>query len=386
MAQRRLPRGIFEFIDRGSEDDLAVAANRDAFRRLKFRPKVLVGVAGRSTEAMVLGKSRALPVAIAPTGAAGLVWYNGELELAKAAADVGVPFILATRSMTSMEDIAREVGGALWFQLYPWNERSLSYELVARAEAAGVEALLVTVDVPVSPNREYNKRNGFSLPFSPTSRSIADILLHPRWFFDVLVRYLMTTGMPRYENQPGEHRKRITRGEMGGPLRGDTITWEDLREIRKAWPRKLLVKGILRGDDAVRAAECGADGIVVSNHGGRCLDSAVSPIDVLPEIVEQVGGRVEVLLDSGVRRGSDVAKAIALGASAVLVGRPTLFGTAIGGQEGAAHVLRVLRNELMTVLGQLGCPTVSGLTDDFLALAGAPSAPSVYQEEKLKVV
>lgn len=386
LAQKRLPKGIFEFIDRGAEDEVALDEIRSAFRRLKFRPKVLTGVADRSTEAAVLGKNQAMPIAIAPTGAAGLVWYDGELELAKAATETGVPFILATRSMRSIEDIARLAGGTLWFQLYPWNERTLSYELVARAEAAGFEALVVTVDVPVSPNREYNQRNGFSLPFNPTPRALGDILLHQRWFLGVLVRYLMTTGMPRYENQPDKHRNRITSGASGAVLRGDSITWDDLRGIRKAWPRKLLVKGILRGDDALRAVECGADGVVVSSHGGRCLDSAVAPIDVLPEIIESVGRRAEVLLDSGIRRGSDVVKALALGASAVLVGRSTLFGTAVGGRRGAARVLRILQQEMLTTMGQLGCPTVSGLTADLLASNHPPSADQVYPDEKLKAV
>ena len=359
-ARGRLPRGIFEFIDRGTEDDEAVAHNREAFRRVKLRTNVLVDVSARSAETRLFNRTQAMPLAIAPTGAAGLVWCEGELELARAAAAAKIPFTLATRSMTSIEDIAAKAGGILWFQLYVWAERALSYQLVERARAAGFEALVVTVDVPVAPNREYNQRNGFSLPFNPTGRALLDILAHPHWLVNVMGRYLVTTGMPRYENQPGEHKERITQG--GKPLtalRGDNITWEDIRELRRRWPRTLMVKGILRAEDARRAVELGADAVIVSNHGGRCLDSAVAPIDVLPEIADAVGERATVLLDSGVRRGSDIVKALALGASAVLSGRPCLFGTALAGEAGARKVLDILRHELLTAMAMVGCPTVS---------------------------
>lgn len=360
QARRRLPRGIYEFIARGAEDDEAIRNNREAFRRLKLRTNVLVDVSGRSTETVLFGRTQSMPLAIAPTGAAGLVWCHGELELARAAAAARVPFTLATRSLTSIEDIAAKAGGMLWFQLYLWADRALSFQLVERAKAAGFEALLVTVDVPVDPNREFNRRNGFALPFKPAGRALCDILAHPHWLLNVMGRYLATTGMPRYENQ-GD-RERITQGgKPRGSMCQDNLTWDDIRELRHRWPRTLMVKGILSAEDARRAVACGADAVVVSNHGGRCLDAAVAPIDVLPDIVDAVGHRATVLVDSGVRRGTDIVKALALGASAVLSGRPTLYGLSLAGQAGARKVLSIFHDEMLTAMGQVGCPTIGEL-------------------------
>ncbi|WP_246522654.1 alpha-hydroxy acid oxidase [Neoroseomonas terrae] len=382
FARRRLPRGIFEFIDRGAEDDVASAENREAFRRIKLTTRGLTDVSKRSAATTLLGSPVSMPVAIAPTGAAGLVWVRGELELARAAAAAGVPFTLATRSMTSIEEIAEKAGGTNWFQLYVWADRSMSWALVDRAAAAGFQALFVTVDVPVTPNREYNKRNGFSLPFDPGPRAMLDLALHPRWLLGVMAKYLITTGMPRYENQPGETKLTITQGgrENLPSARNDNLTWDDIRELRRRWPRALVVKGILRREDALRAIECGADGVVVSNHGGRCLDAAVAPIDALPAIAEAVGGRATVLMDGGVRRGSDVVKALALGASGVLMGRPGLFGTALAGEAGARHVLDLLQRELLTVLAQIGCPTIPEIGPDIIHGLARAAALQVVRE------
>lgn len=365
QARGRLPRGIYEFIARGAEDDEAIKNNREAFRRLKLQTNVLVDVSPRSTETVLFGRTQAMPLAIAPTGAAGLVWCQGELELARAAAAAKIPFTLATRAMTSIEDIAEKAGGMLWFQLYLWADRTLSFQMVERAKTAGFEALLVTVDVPVDPNREFNRRNGFALPFKPAGRALYDILAHPHWLLNVMGRYMMTTGMPRYEHQ-GD-RARITQG--GGPRASmcqDNVTWEDIRELRRRWPRILMVKGILSAEDARRAVGCGADAVVVSNHGGRCLDAAVAPMDVLPDIVDAVGHRATVLVDSGVRRGSDIVKALALGASAVLSGRPTLYGLSLAGQTGARKVLSIFHDEMLTAMGQVGRPTTGELAPDIV--------------------
>jgi isopentenyl diphosphate isomerase/L-lactate dehydrogenase-like FMN-dependent dehydrogenase len=368
-AKRRLPKGVFEFVDRGSEDEVGLRNNRAGFDRIKLVPRSLVDVSGRSTQTTLFGKPMGMPLAIAPTGAAGLCWYHGELELAKAAAAAKVPFTLATGAMTSMEQIAREAGGRLWMQLYLWNDRKLSYGLVERAERAGFEALILTVDTIVSPNREYNARNGFNLPFHPSARAVVDMLTHPRWLAGVLTRYVTTTGMPRYENLPEQFRSKITADPSQKEItRQDTMTWEDVRKLRDLWPRVLMVKGIMRADEAVRAVEYGADAVIVSNHGGRNMDSAIASIDALPSIVEAVGDRATVILDSGIRRGSDIAKALALGAKAVLVGRATLYGTAVAGEAGALHALTMLRGELDKTMAYTACNTVDELGPDILHL------------------
>jgi L-lactate dehydrogenase (cytochrome)/(S)-mandelate dehydrogenase len=310
---------------------------------------------------------------IAPTGTAGLMWYEGEIALARAAAEAGIPFTLATGSMTAMERVAEEAGGTLWFQLYMWPDRSLSHKLVERARAAGYEALVVTVDGVVPGNREYNLRSGFTIPFTFTRGNIVDVLLHPRWFCSVLIRYLLTTGMPRYQNYPTDIRYRITAGPMGrSSMRNDSLNWDDLRALRKIWPHRLLVKGMLHPQDAATAADCGADGVIVSNHGGRNLDTAISPIEALPEIVDAVGKRVTVLVDSGFRRGTDVAKALAMGAQAVMIGRSTLYGVAAGGEEGARRAIALFRGEIDRVIALLGCNGVSELSTEHLH---APDLP-----------
>jgi isopentenyl diphosphate isomerase/L-lactate dehydrogenase-like FMN-dependent dehydrogenase len=369
-ARRRLPRGVFEFFDRGNGDEVALAHNRDAFERFKFAPRVLVDTSRRSLAVTLFGRRQALPLVVAPTGSAGLAWYEGEIALARAAAAAGIPFTLATGSMTAMERVAAEAGGTLWFQLYMWPDRSLSYRLVERARAAGFEALVVTVDTPVPPGREYNLRNGMTVPFRFTRRNVADLLFHPRWLATVLGRYLVTSGMPRYENYPTELKRRITAAPMGRSMMvTDSLAWEDLRRLRERWPRTLIVKGILRADDALRAAECGADGIVVSNHGGRAVDSTPAPIEVLPEVVDAVGERLVVLVDSGFRRGADVVKALALGAKAVMIGRAPLYGTAVAGQAGAARAIEIFRDEMDRLLALIGCPDVASLGRDFLVAA-----------------
>ena len=376
-ARRALPRGIFEYIDRGAEDEIALRRNRAAFERIELRPRMAVDVSGRTAAADFMGQRHAMPLAVAPTGAAGLVWHEGELAIAKAAAAADVPFTLATGSMTSMEKVAKQAGGRLWFQLYMWTDRSLSHRLVDRARTAGFEGLMVTVDTPVLANREYNARNGFALPFNPSTRGVADMLLHPGWLATVLFRYLATTGMPTYENFPEEHRRKITKGGAASPLmRNDTMTWDDVRVLRDRWPGTFMVKGLQRPDDAVRAAQCGADAVVVSNHGGRNLDGSAAPIDLLPEIIAAVAGRTKVIVDSGIRRGSDIVKALALGAHGVLAGRAPLYGAAIAGEAGARLALDLLHRELELTLGMIGCPTVAGLDDGFIrrpeySLAGA---------------
>ena len=368
-AKRRLPKGVFDFVDRATEDHLAVANNRSAFERIKLRHRALVDVSGRSVATTLFGKPASLPMAIAPTGAAGLCWHEGELELAKAAAKAKIPLTLSTASMTSMEKIAQHggpgVGGRLWFQLYVWKQRELSHQLIERANRNGFEALIVTVDSPVSANREYNTHNGFGLPFNPTVRFTFDMMRHPAWVTGVLMKYFTSIGFPRHENYPEDYRKSVLSG-VGArdAMRADSLDWNDIAKFRDMWPGILMLKGVNRPDDAVKALSYGIDGIVVSNHGGRNMDSAAATLDVLPDIAEAVGDRMTLILDSGVRRGSDIVKALALGAKAVLTGRATLYGTAVGGEAGALKAISMLKNEADKTMAYTGCRTVDEITTD----------------------
>jgi (S)-mandelate dehydrogenase len=372
MAKRRLPKWLFEFVDRGTEEEVALRNNREAFERIQFSPRMLVDVSGRKLDTTIYGKEHKMPIGIAPTGAAGMMWYKGELALARAARDAGVPFSLATGSITSMEEIAGEVGGTLWMQLYMWADRKLSHQLVKRASAAGFEALLVTVDGAVAGNREYNKRNGFSVPFKYNRKNTLDVLTHPRWMFGVLGRYIANGGMPQRVNFPDELKGKITTAYGGTKeTRSDSLSWDDLKALRDIWPGKLLVKGLLHPDDASKSVELGADGIIISNHGGRNCDAAPAPIEVLPEIVKAVGDRTTIVFDSGVRRGSDVVKALALGAKMVLIGRSTLYGTAAAGYDGATRALDIYRGEISRGMANVSCNRVSEIGPQHVILPQA---------------
>jgi len=370
LALKRVPKGLFEFVDRGTEDEVSLRNNRAVFDRIRFRPRTMVDVSKRNPATTIFGVEHKMPLVIAPTGTAGLMWFEGELALARAAKAAGIPFTLATASMTALERVADEAGGELWFQLYLWPDRRMSHELVERAKAAGYKALVVTVDGASAGNREYNLHNGFTIPFTYSPRAVFDILRHPRWLATTMLRYLLTTGMPVYRNYPAEARAKLTAGPMGRTsLRTDSLNWGDLDALRKIWPHKLIVKGMLDPVDAVTAVDHGADGIDVSNHGGRNLDGIISPIEVLPEIVDRIGRRATIFVDSGFRRGSDLVKAIALGADAVMVGRSTLYGVAAGGFDGAARALEIYYEEIRRVMALLGCSTLAELGPQYLKIA-----------------
>ena len=368
-ARRRLPHGLFEFMDRGNDDDVAMHHNRAALESVKLVPRVLVDVSTRGQEITLLGKKQKMPIIVAPTGSAGLAWHEGEIALARAAATHGIPFTMASGSMTKLERVAAEAGGTLWMQFYMWPDRSLSHQLIARARDAGFEALVFTVDTPVAPGREYNLRNGFTIPFRFTRRNVTDVLMHPRWLIGTLGRYLVTTGMPRYENFPPSTQTRITALPMGrSTALNNTLTWNDVRELRKLWPGKLIVKGVQHPRDAALAADHGADAIVLSNHGGRVLDASGATIYALPRVVEAVKKRITVIVDSGFRRGSDVVKALALGADAVMVGRAPLHGTAAAGEAGALRALQIYRDEIDRVLALIGCTSVAELSPEYVEM------------------
>lgn len=377
-ARRRLPRGLYEFVLRGTEDDCALTRNSTDFEQLAMRPRVLADVSARSTQHSFFGATSAMPVAVAPTGAAGLLWFDGEIEVARAARHAGIPFTLSTASIISMERVANEAGGRLWFQLYMLPELRMSLQLVERARSAGYEALIVTVDVPATPNREFNQRNGFSLPLRVTTRNAMDVALHPKWLFRVFLPYLLRSGIPMLENYPDELRARLTaRPDVKAGLpKADRVTWADLKELRRHWTGPLMVKGILRAEDAAMAVDCGADAVIVSNHGGRAFDGSISALMALPPILEKVGARASVFLDGGIERGVQIAKAMSLGADGVFVGRAPLWGVSAAGAKGAARALGILNDELERALAFLGCASVSELDRSLLAFPGLCNHPT----------
>ncbi|MCZ7450883.1 alpha-hydroxy acid oxidase [Agrobacterium rhizogenes] len=368
IAKRRLPKGIFEYIDRGTEDEHALTSNRIGFDRVKIMPSVLKGdTAPRSTSVTLFGVNYVSPIVVTPTAFAGLVRYRGEIELAQAAAKFGIPYCAATEAISSVEEIADASTAPVWFQLYLWDKEELSYELLDRAWSKGARTLVLTVDTAVMPKREFNHRNGFDIPFRFSTKNVLDVALHPGWALGVLGRYFATTGLPNFANYPPQYRKNLLK-RGGGPSLNlmPHLNWNHVRRVREHWKGNLVVKGILRTEDALTAKDIGAEGIVVSNHGGRMLDSAISPIEVLREIADSVGNDVTVLADSSVQRGSDVFKLIASGAHAVLVGRSMLYGTAAAGSEGAMQMMRILTDEIGLTMDLSGCQTLSDIEEKML--------------------
>lgn len=359
QAKKNLPRGIFEFIDGGAEDGIAVENNRDAFRSLKIKNRVLVDVSKRSTESEIFGKKIAMPYGISPTGGAGISWYEGEIGLAKAAAKMGVPCTLATNALIPMEDICEQAGGNLWFQLYMWADKEMSMKFLDRVKNAGIDTLIVTVDGPVGPNREYNLKNGFSNPLVYSPKMIAQLLARPGWCLRVLAQQYLKRGAFQKENYPEELNRKLTDKEPSYDIiKSDSQNWEDVRRIRDMWKGPLLIKGLQSAEDAVIAANEGLEGVVLSNHGGRYVDSAPAPLQVVAETKAAVGDRIKVIMDSGVRRGSDIVKAVACGADMVMSGRSTLWGTAAAGPAGAYRALDIFHSEMDRIMAQLGLNTV----------------------------
>lgn len=365
VAERCLPRFVLEYLEGGAEDEVTLRRNRSIFERIAFLPRTLVGVGQRDLSTELFGTRLALPLVIAPTGLNGILRHGADVALAKAAAAAGIPFALGTLATARIEDVVAQAGGCVWFQIYNMREREFWKRLVRRANQAGCQALVITSDVPVFGNREWDARN-YLAPARLSLRSKLEVLAHARWLLNVMILH----GQPRFENLTEILPKGDTRAVKGAKYVAaqldPTLNWDDVRMLRDLWPRALLVKGIMTTEDARRALELGADGIVLSNHGGRQLDGAVSPMEILPEVVAAVGDRLTVLIDSGFRRGADVAKALALGAKAVMIGRVTLYGVAAGGEAGATHALGILRTELDRVLALLGCTSVRDLGPHFV--------------------
>jgi len=372
LARRRLPRAVFDLFDGGAEDECTLRANRAAFERHRLMPRVLVDVARVDPATQLLGAPSALPIAVAPTGAVGFGRPGGDLMIARAAAHFGIPYSLSTSATAAIETIAEQAGGRLWFQAYIVKDRSFTFRLIERARAAGYEGVMITVDLPVGGKREKDFRNDLSIPFRYTPRNLVDFASRPRWALRMLRH-----GMPVMENLRGlapaaASAKAIV--STAGRNYDPSFDWDGLQSVRDAWPGKLIVKGIVRPDDAERAVRLGVDAIVVSNHGGRQLDGGVATLDALPGVLRAVAGRASVLVDGGVRRGVDVVRALALGAEGVLVGRATLYGACAGGQAGALRALEILRDEFVRTMQLCGARSVAEIDAGLLALAAEPIA------------
>lgn len=356
-AKRLLPRGVFDYIDGAADDEITMRANEAAFASAELRPRILRDVGAVDTSTTILGAPSSLPLALAPTGFTRMMHPEGELAVARAAATAGIPYTLSTMGTTSLEAVAATPLRARWFQLYVWRDRALTMELVTRAQEAGYGALMITVDTAVPGMRERDARNGFTIPPALSPRALLEIAARPRWWAgfirsDPITFANVSTG--RGENPSGVM-------EYVAKQFDPSVTWDDIAEIRTQWTGPLLIKGVLRPDDAVRAADVGVDGIVISNHGGRQLDRTPATVKVLPEIRDAVGDRLHLLLDGGVRRGSDIAVAVALGADACLIGRPYLYGLAAAGEAGVLHITAILAQQFRRSLQLLGMTSVKDL-------------------------
>ncbi|MFM1886766.1 MAG: hypothetical protein RL026_1923 [Pseudomonadota bacterium] len=352
VAERRVPRAIFQYADHGAFDEITLRRNRSDFDALKLRQRVMIDVRAQSMRRTILGREAAMPLVLAPCGLTGLMHRDGEILAARAAERFGVPLCLSTVSVCSIEDVRGATTAPFWFQLYVMKDRGYTNALVDRAEAAGCEVLVMTVDIPVSGVRRRDAKNGLAVPPRVTLANVLDMARKPAWVAGVLMGKRKTFGnlasaMP---NTGVATLSQWIQSQFDA-----SVTWDDLAQIRARWKGKLVVKGILDPEDARRAVALGADAIIISNHGGRQLDGAPSTISMLPRIAEAVGGQCEVLLDSGVRCGQDILKAVALGANAVLAGRAYLYGLGARGEAGVTLALEILANELRISQALTGC-------------------------------
>jgi L-lactate dehydrogenase (cytochrome) len=369
QARRKLPRAVFDFIEGGAQDELTVAANRQAFGEIVLLPRWLVDVAECDQGVDVFGTHVDSPVLLAPAGLARMASRGGELDVADAVAAKSSIYVLSMMASSSIEEVSRHAPGRVWFQLYPLRERRITEALVARAAEAGCGALVVTIDLPVLGRKERDLRNGFTMPPTVRPSGVLDAARHARWVSDVL-RGSRITFTNFAEDGPGRRLVELGR-YINDELSNPSATYADLAWLRERWKGPLVVKGVLTGEDATRAIECGADGIIVSNHGGRQLDGAPASLSVLPEVVAAVAGRALVFLDGGVRRGGDVVKAVALGARACLIGRPYWYGLAAGGEAGVRRVLEILAAEIDNTLALTGRRSLAELGPDLVAPASA---------------
>lgn len=352
LARKRIPRAMFDYADRGSYDEITIRRNRADFDALAIRQRVMVDLSAQSVETTVLGQRWAMPLAIAPTGLTGLFYGDGEIHGARAAKAFGVPFCLSTMSICSIEDVLAGAGAPFWFQLYLMRDRAFNEELIARAQAAQCPALVLTLDMQMQGFRRRDPKNGLSIPPRLTWKNALDIATKPAWATRVLFGRRRTFGNLEARMQGASGLSTLAQwvAEQFDPA----LTWKDIEWVRSRWPGKLILKGILDGEDANLACATGCDAIIVSNHGGRQLDSAPSTISTLPEVVAAVDGRCEVLIDGGIQCGQDVLKSVALGAKGCLIGKAFLYALAAGGGAGVTLALEIIRRELQVSLGLAG--------------------------------
>ena len=344
LARKRVARAIFDYVDRGSYAEQTLHANRADLEGLMLRQRVAIDVEHRSTRATMLGEDVAMPVALAPTGLAGLNWADGEILAARAAGRFGVPFTLSTMSICSIEDVAGAVAKPFWFQLYVMRDRGFAASLIERARAAKCSALCLTLDLQVQGQRHQDIKNGLSVPPRLTLATLLDVMAKPGWALNVLRGKRKSFG--NLEGRIPDAGNLSTLSQWIAGQFDPTLSWKDVEWVKQLWGGKLILKGILDAEDARIAASTGADAIVVSNHGGRQLDGASSSIRALPEIVEAVGDRIEVWFDGGIRSGQDLLRAFALGAKGTMIGRAFLYGLAAMGEPGVTRALEILRSEL----------------------------------------
>lgn len=365
-ARRILPRPIFGYVAGGVETDASLRANRAVWDDLAFLPRALIDTSARTQTTTLFGRSYSAPFGIAPMGGSSMAAYRGDLVLAQAAARANIPMILSGAALTPLEQVGEAAVGS-WFQAYLPGEQQAIEALVERARQANYDTFVLTVDVQVTANRENNVRNGFHSPLRPTPRLAYHSLMRPRWLIGILLRTLLTQGMPYYENM-GPRVPLISRSAERSSGRRDKLTWQHVALIRRLWPGRLVLKGILDPNDARSARDHGVDGVIVSNHGGRQLDGAVAALRALPAIAAQAGS-MTVMLDSGVRRGTDVLKALGLGAKFVFIGRPFLYAATLAGEPGVCHAIALLRAEIDRDMAFLGIQSVAEMRRDLLTNA-----------------
>jgi isopentenyl diphosphate isomerase/L-lactate dehydrogenase-like FMN-dependent dehydrogenase len=358
LAKRTIPKPVFDYVDGAANDEVTYRRNRAGFEDVELKPRALVDVSDIELKTTVLGREVALPILAPPTGLTGLIHPDGEVAVARAAHRAGSLYTLSTLSSRSIEEVHAEAPGRKWFQLYVLKDRGLVWDMLARAQANGYETLMLTVDVAVAGVRERDVRNRFSVPPRLTLRTLLDGLAHPRWSANFVAQPRISPGNFMRKGDPASLASYVNR--QFDP----SVTWDDIASFREHWDGPIVIKGIMRADDAALAVEHGIEGIAVSNHGGRQLDHAQSTIGALPAIAEAVDGRAEIYLDSGVRRGTDIIKALALGARAVLVGRPLVYGLGAAGEAGVSRAFDLLRGELATAMALAGYPKVSEIGPD----------------------